>query len=192
MYQYFPSKESLVVAIYQREAEEQHAAFVAMAEEVGTEDVPRLIRAFAEWTIARTESMRDLNRVFMEELPTAGLDYQRSIDHIAAERSLFAIAGPRVQPSNRDVAALVVVRVFRYLLISYFVDPPPAGAGGLRRGTDRSLIRIPARAAGVAHVARVLIESELRTGRRAPADGRYGMSIHHSERPRSARPLLSS
>jgi AcrR family transcriptional regulator len=125
MYQYFPSKDSLVVAIYEREALEQHAAFVQMAAELGTDDVAGLVRAFVEWTIRQFELKKDLNRVFLDELPRAGFDHQRAIDQLASQtvRGLLEIGGARVRPANRDAAALVVVRAFRYLLISFLTEP---------------------------------------------------------------------
>lgn len=126
MYQYFPGKDALVTALFEREAEEQRGAFVEMAAELGTDDAPRLIRALVDWSIRELEAKKDLNRVLLDEVPrVSGLQQSRAIDQLAAKsvRLLLEIGKVRVQPRDLDVAAMLVVRAFRYTIIPLLDEP---------------------------------------------------------------------
>src|SRR4051812_23296526 len=46
MYQYFPSKDALITALFERESNVQHAKLLTLAAEMGIDDVHALIRAF--------------------------------------------------------------------------------------------------------------------------------------------------
>lgn len=126
MYQYFPSKDALISALFEREAEDQRQAFVAMAAELGTDDAPRLIRALVDWSVRHLEKKKELNRVLLEEVPrVSGLEQSRAIDHVAANsvRLLLEVGKARVQARDLDVAALLVVRAFRYTIIPLLQEP---------------------------------------------------------------------
>ncbi len=131
MYQYFPSKEALVTALFEREVEEQTQAFLAIAQEHGTGDVPMLIRTLVEWAIDDILKKRALARVLVEEVPRlAGLDPSRHVDLLAAKslRTLLELARPVAQPRDLDVASVLVVRAFRYGIIGALLDGPLEGA----------------------------------------------------------------
>lgn len=131
MYQYFPSKEALVAAIYEREADRQQAELVARVAEIGTDDAPALIRALVAATVATLERDRALTRVMFEELPrVAGLRTLAAADKLAAQtiRALLAAARDRVRPRDLDVAAMLVVRATRYTVLS-LLDEPLDGPG---------------------------------------------------------------
>lgn len=130
MYQYFPSKEALVTAIYERYSDRQHARFLELVEVLGTDDVPKLIRAFVTINVEALERDLPLARVMLEEVPrVAGLRATRGIDRMATQavRALLAGAGDRVQVRDTDIAAVLLVRASRYSLIS-LLDEPLAGA----------------------------------------------------------------
>jgi AcrR family transcriptional regulator len=128
MYHYFPSKESLVTAVFERESHDQHAAFLRIAAEVGTDDVPHLVRAFVAWSVDAFEARRALFRVLLHEVPVvAGIAATQAIDHLAARsmRMLLELGKDRCKARDLDLAALLVVRAFRYCLIP-IVDEPLA------------------------------------------------------------------
>lgn len=128
MYQYFESKESLIVAILERETESQQRMLLELASRLGTEDLPALVRAFVRESLVQLESKRALNRVLLHEVPrVAGLGITHSIDVSVARsvRLLFELGRARLVPKDLDLAALLVVRAFRYTTIALLEDPLP-------------------------------------------------------------------
>jgi AcrR family transcriptional regulator len=126
LYQYFPSKDTLVAAVYEREAEEQHRAFLALVTELGTDDVPRLVRAFVAWTVQTLEDNAALYRVLLDEVPrVSGLHPSRLFDRkvAASLASLLALWRDRIAVRDVDAAALLVVRAFRYAVIPLVEEP---------------------------------------------------------------------
>lgn len=128
MYQYFASKEALVIAILERETEVQKQMLVDLAGRLGTEDVPALVRAFVDESLRQLESKRALNRVLLQEVPRlAGFGPSQSIDQASAHsvRLLFELGRARLVPRDLDLAAMLVVRAFRYSTIALLDEPLP-------------------------------------------------------------------
>jgi len=126
MYQYFPSKESLVQAIFEREGERQFAQFVAIVGEQGLEDGPALIRAFVTNLVDTVQGDRDLNRVLLEELPrVSGVEGMRPIEATITRTvsTLLRSARDRIQPRDLDMASLVLMRSVRYSVIALLDEP---------------------------------------------------------------------
>ena len=126
MYQYFPSKEALVTAIYERYSDRQHARFLELVATIGTDDAQRLIRAFVESSVEALERDLPLARLLLEEVPrVAGLRATRGIDKLATQavRTLLAGAGARVQVKDLDIAAVLLVRASRYSILSLLDGP---------------------------------------------------------------------
>jgi AcrR family transcriptional regulator len=129
MYHYFPSKEALVAAVFERESSRHLAAFAELAEHQGTEDPRALIRAFVSWSLDDYEANRALYRVLFQELPVVGgLRATQAVDHAAAQslRQLLEVGRGLCQARDLDMASLLVVRAFRYCLIP-FVDDEALG-----------------------------------------------------------------
>jgi AcrR family transcriptional regulator len=129
MYQYFPSKDSLVTAIFQREEANHRRALAALVVDKGPGDVRGLIRAFIEWNVRAIEDRSALYRVLFREVPrVSGLTTTQLIDHQTASevRLLFELGGDRIRPAHLETAALLVVRAYRYALIP-LVDEPLTG-----------------------------------------------------------------
>lgn len=121
MYQYFPSKEALVAAIYEREGARQQALLVRLVTELGTDDVPRLIRAFVSHWVELIEQDLALHRVLFEELPrVSGFSAVLPFDAQATQllTALLSTARARAQPRDLKMAALLVVRASRYALLA--------------------------------------------------------------------------
>jgi AcrR family transcriptional regulator len=130
MYQYFPNKDSLIVALYEREVERQLQVFQELVARVGTESPAALIRALVEWALDDMDENKPLNRVFFEEVPRlAGLDIQRQVDDLASRniRALFELAKDAIKPTNVQVASVLVVRAFRYSVLGALLDGPLEG-----------------------------------------------------------------
>lgn len=129
LYQYFPNKQSLLAALYDRESERLHEVFLDMVADIGVDDVPRLIRAFVSLTLEDFEKNAALYRVLLEEVPrTAGLELNNRIDDraIAALRTLFALGHHRIRPRDPDIAAQLVARTYRYNTVAALRTPMSA------------------------------------------------------------------
>lgn len=126
MYQYFPSKDALISALFTREAEEGFRMFGAIAAELGTTDAPRLIRALVACMVDQLESKLELNRVLLEEVPrVTGLGQSRAVDRVVANavQLLLEAGKDRMQARDLEIAAMLVVRTFRYNIIPLLSEP---------------------------------------------------------------------
>jgi len=129
LYQYFPNKQSLIEALYDRESERLHEVFLEMIADLGTRDVPRLIRAFVSETLKVFENNASLYRVLFEEVPrTAGLELNHRIDDraIAALQPLLLLGFNRIQPRDPAIAAQLLARTYRYNTVVLLRNPPTA------------------------------------------------------------------
>jgi AcrR family transcriptional regulator len=126
LYQYFPNKRALLEALYDRESERLHEVFLRMVGERGVDDVPGLIHAFIAETLALFEANAALYRVLLDEVPrSVGLDLNYRIDDraIAALRPLLAVGVNRIQPSDPDIAARLIVWTYRYNTVAALRQP---------------------------------------------------------------------
>lgn len=129
LYQYFPNKHALLVALYDRESERLEAVLQQMLIEIGFEDTTTLIRAYVSRTLEVFETNADLYRLLLDEVPrTAGLELHYRIDDrgIAALRPLLALGADRIQPRDPDVAAALIVRTYRYNTVAALRHPMSA------------------------------------------------------------------
>src|SRR5262245_47873619 len=69
LYQYFPNKEALVAALFERHAEEMRAAIQAELARVATLPIPQAARAVIELTITAHRIDPELHRVLTEQVP---------------------------------------------------------------------------------------------------------------------------
>jgi AcrR family transcriptional regulator len=112
LYQYFPNKEALVLALIERHMEEMNAAILAELTRVAKLPIARAARAVVELTIRAHAIDPELHRVLTEQVPRIGkLARLREIDEIchrvvagllAARRDEIAIRDP-------DLAAFILV-----------------------------------------------------------------------------------
>jgi AcrR family transcriptional regulator len=126
MYQYFPNKESLITALFERESNHHQRVFLELAAERGIDDMPALIRAYVAALIAMLEANAPLNRVLLEEVPrVAGLGPTQAVDAAAARslQLLLELGRDRIRPKNLRVAAMLLVRALRYNTIALVREP---------------------------------------------------------------------
>ncbi len=126
LYQYFPNKEALVTAIYERESVRSHEVLLRAVAAVGTEDLRALIRRFIADTVRSYDENSALYMVLMDELPrVAGMQqtWQSEEMAIAALKGLLQVMKDRIRPRNLDVAARALVWTFRYNTLSLLRHP---------------------------------------------------------------------
>lgn len=126
LYQYYPDKHALLIAIFVRESARLEAALLRVFAEIGLDDVPAILRAYTEETLAVFESNAPLFQMLLEQVPRyAGLDPTHEIDKKAARslRLLLELARSRIAPRDLDVAALLMVRTFRYNTLVTLKEP---------------------------------------------------------------------
>jgi AcrR family transcriptional regulator len=126
LYQYFPDKNALIEAIFERESRYLEARLVDLVGELGISDIPRVVRAYVELTIQTFEERAVLYRVLLEEVPkVAGLAATQAVDHAAAKRLrlLLELGHHRLAPRNLDIASLLLVRALRYNTIPVLREP---------------------------------------------------------------------
>jgi AcrR family transcriptional regulator len=126
MYQYFPSKEALIVAVFEREERRMERIFLECVASEGVADVHRLLRTFLASMLTIYENEGALLRVLLEEVPrVAGIGPVQAVDLAAAKhvRLLLEAARDRILPRDLDVAARLLVRTLRYNLIAVLAEP---------------------------------------------------------------------
>ena len=99
---------------------------VRIFSEIGLDDVPAILRAYTETTLAVFEGNSPLYRMLLDEVPRfAGLDPTYEVD-LQAARSLLMLlelGRSRIAPKNLEVAALLMVRSFRYNTLVTLREP---------------------------------------------------------------------
>lgn len=126
LYQYYPNKEALVTAIYERESARQHEVFLRAVNEAGPDNLPELIRLFISGTVRWYQKNEALYLVLMNEVPrVAGMPqtWQSEEMAVVALRSLLELIKDRIQPRELDMAARVLVWTFRYNTLSLLRHP---------------------------------------------------------------------
>jgi AcrR family transcriptional regulator len=127
LYQYFPSKEAVVVAVFEREEQRVVASFLECVATEGMTDGPTLIRTFLASLLATYETDRALLRVLLDEVPrVVGQETLHAIDlaFAAKVRTVLEAARENIRPKHLDVASRLLVRTLRYNLIPVLVEPP--------------------------------------------------------------------
>lgn len=126
LYQYFPDKHALLTAIFVRESARLEAELLRIFSEIGLDDVPAILHAYTERTLVVFEGNAPLYRMLLDEVPRfAGLDPTYEVD-LKAARSLLLLlelGRSRIVPRNLEVAALLMVRSFRYNTLVTLREP---------------------------------------------------------------------
>ena len=113
LYQYFPSKESLVAALLQRHIDETLGPLRRELSSLSLLPVDKAVPRFVELMIALHQTEPELHRVFVEQLPRIG-DFVR-IDTSAVEtqdavRAYLAAHAAEITPQNHELTAFMVVQ----------------------------------------------------------------------------------
>jgi AcrR family transcriptional regulator len=112
VYQYFPNKEALVAALFERHADEMRAAIQAELARVAALPIPAAARAVIELTIRAHAIDPALHRVLTEQVPRVGrLVRLRELDEISHRMIVAILVARRAELAIRDpdLAAFVLV-----------------------------------------------------------------------------------
>jgi AcrR family transcriptional regulator len=126
LYQYFPDKQSLIKAIFERESARLERALMKLIEERGLADIPPLVRAYVEVTLQTFEESASLYSVLLNEVPRVhGIDATHEVDIAVSRRLrlLLELGRHRVAPRDLEIASLLLVRALRYNTIPVLRDP---------------------------------------------------------------------
>jgi AcrR family transcriptional regulator len=127
LYQYFPSKESLVAALIDRHVERQMDLFRHTLVALGGPDLRAGVRAIVEAMLAAHSSDPKLHAILSEQVPKVGrMKRMHEIDQEAAQLILeqLKIRRPRVQPKNLALAAFMIVHGVEGILHALSQDEP--------------------------------------------------------------------
>ncbi len=114
LYQYFPSKEALVVALVNRHVEEMHAVLDQAASEVIDAPVPVAVRTVVGAMMRAHAVEPELHKVFAEQLPrVGGLQRIHQVQaHVAARLLPYLVARRgELAPKNLEMAAFILVQL---------------------------------------------------------------------------------
>ncbi|HEY5945857.1 MAG TPA: TetR/AcrR family transcriptional regulator [Kofleriaceae bacterium] len=112
LYQYFPNKEALVLALIDRHMEDMNAAILAELTRVANLPLAEAARCVVELTIRAHAIDPDLHRVLTEQVPRMGkLARLREVDEICHRMvaGLLAARGDEIAIRDPDLAAFILV-----------------------------------------------------------------------------------
>jgi AcrR family transcriptional regulator len=112
LYQYFPNKEALVLALIDRHMEEMNAAILAELTRVAKLPLAEAARCVVELTIRAHSIDPDLHRVLTEQVPRIGkLARLREVDEICHRMVAGLLAARRDEIAIRDpdLSAFILV-----------------------------------------------------------------------------------
>jgi AcrR family transcriptional regulator len=127
VYQYFPSKESLVAALIDSHVERQMNLFRHSLKAMDGPDLHSGVRAIVEAMLAAHSLDPRLHAVLSEQVPKVGrMKRMHEIDQQAAQLILEKLTShrPRLQPKNLELAAFMIVHGVEGILHALAVDEP--------------------------------------------------------------------
>jgi AcrR family transcriptional regulator len=133
LYQYFPNKESLLLALAEHHAREvmqlaQHH-LVGIGDPCGNgkaaRPIPEVLRQIIKAAIAAHSVNPKLHRVLHEQVPHS--EVMRQLDQVKIEnllRSFLAERCEQLQPENLDLTVFIIERTIRGLIHGAAIDHP--------------------------------------------------------------------
>ncbi len=130
VYQYFPNKDAILVALVERHMEDGSRRLRTMLDDVRGEglELDVLIREFVDAMMALHENEPKLHRVLFEEAPLpASLRrrLQRYDDEFAASLASLLVEQPGLHIPDPALSAHLVVRSIEGLIHGFVLHPPP-------------------------------------------------------------------
>ncbi|WP_224371010.1 TetR/AcrR family transcriptional regulator [Hyalangium versicolor] len=127
LYQYYPSKEGLVLAVLERYHAQGVAGVEAELVRLAEEPLPVVIKALVRHVLATKAENPQLHRMLVEQLPR--LRQHSQVDPYTQRlfRLLRAFLEPRareIRPSNLDMAVFVLVHAVEALTHAAVTDRP--------------------------------------------------------------------
>lgn len=111
LYQYFPNKQALLLALVRRHSERMLDLLRATTENLATAPIPDVVRTYVGAMVAAHAVDPALHRVLIPQLMALGLhhldEFQRPV--LAIVRAWLELHRHEILPKNLDVAAFVLV-----------------------------------------------------------------------------------
>ena len=129
VYQYFPNKDAILVALVERHLEEGFAMVSRLLREVREEpvEIAALLRRFVDAMIALHEREPRLHRVLFEEIPLPASvrhELERREEAIAEEVAAVIVEGLRLALRNPPLTAYMLVHSVEGLVHDFVLHPP--------------------------------------------------------------------
>jgi len=134
LYQYFPGKDALLVALAERHADAGVRRVRALlsaaggAEQIHTVPIGEILQLFVEQLIELHRTQPRLHRLLFVEAPMPKGHHERLSgieDELASEIATLLRRHPEVRAANLELAAWMLVHVTHGLVHDYIVHPPP-------------------------------------------------------------------
>lgn len=125
LYQYFPNKESLLLALAELHANQMVQLGKDHLEELGARSIPEVIQQIIKAAIAAHAVNPKLHRVLHEQVPHSQV--MRQFDQTKMEnllRSFLAQRCEQLQPKNLDLTVFMVERTIRALIHGAMTEHP--------------------------------------------------------------------
>ncbi len=144
LYQYFPNKEALVMAVTKRHAEEIVALLARTTVDLADAPIEQGVRGFIRGMFAAHQVDPDLHRVLVAQAMSAGLEHFRDIDEQARKLVMLYLARRRDELVVDDFAAasfLLVMTVDAIIHAHPIYDPEDVSLQQLEQELVAMLVR---------------------------------------------------
>lgn len=128
LYQYFPNKEAVVVALIERHCDQQIALLQAMVGDMVAAPLPSAVRTYVAALIASHDRDRDVHDAIFRQAMHLGLpSLQRIHDGTRTiVRAYLEVHREAILPDDLDLAAFVLVSMVEGMIdTAFFVTAPP-------------------------------------------------------------------
>jgi AcrR family transcriptional regulator len=111
LYQYFPNKAALVMAVARRHSERMLELVQRAAISVGSASVPEAVRILCDALVRAQHLDAELIRVMVQQVPQLGLDHREEMESFARQlvRSFLAAHKDEIVVKDLDTASFVLV-----------------------------------------------------------------------------------
>ena len=126
LYQYFPNKASLVLAVVERHCNEMLELLTASVQTFLDEPVPAAVRTYVKAMIEAHTVDPDLHRVFVQQMMHIGLHHLEQIDRPARDvvETYLEAHREEILPDDMALAAFVLVRSVEAIVHGVVLEPP--------------------------------------------------------------------
>lgn len=123
VYQYFPNKESLIVALHARHAEQIYRAFDEVLRSDSSGSLSGAIKALVRAGLAAHQVEPQLHKILEKEFPF--FDDGEAIGRIhACVRQMLEVHQGEIARQDRELATWMVMQMLEFLVHAAAIDPP--------------------------------------------------------------------
>ncbi len=125
LYQYFPNKEALIIALGEHHANEMAQLAQHHLEGLGDSSIIDVLRQIVKAALAAHAVNPKLHRVLHEQIPRS--EVMRQLDDAKMEKMLRSFLTQRcdqLQPKNLDLTVFIIGRTIKALIHGAIIDRP--------------------------------------------------------------------